>query len=152
MSDELDGDALSDRDQSTADAEQSLADLDQTSSDADQTASDHDELASERDQQAADADQALSDRSADAHPDDYARSRQARTQSSLERDVTAQARSEHVQLPAEHEWIATAAGDKIHGYAEEMAASEAAVGGPATSSVAGARLVSNQRPLACEAR
>ena len=96
--DAADAHSLSDRDQSTADADQSISDLDQTSSDADQTASERDQLASERDQQAADADQALSDSSGNDHPKDYARSREARSRSARERDITSVARSETARI------------------------------------------------------
>jgi diguanylate cyclase (GGDEF)-like protein len=109
--------SLSDCDQSIVETDQSIADLDQTSSDADQTASHRDQLAAERDQQAADEDQAVSDRSADEHPDDYARSRRARSQSALERDITAQARSETARIRDD----AAAARDRLADQRDEAA-------------------------------
>jgi diguanylate cyclase (GGDEF)-like protein len=86
---------LSDLDQTWSDTDQSDSDLDQTLSDADQRASERDQSASERDQHAADLDQAALARAqvGDDDPTSYARSRRARSQTSLERDITSQSRS-----------------------------------------------------------
>jgi diguanylate cyclase (GGDEF)-like protein len=94
---EADAQALSDRDQTVADTEQSESDLDQTASEADQEASASDQLASDRDQQAADEDQEASDRSG-VDPDGYARTKRARSKSTLDRDRTAHARSETARI------------------------------------------------------
>lgn len=91
---------LSDRDQIATDTDQTGSDLDQTTSDADQSASQRDQLASDRDQQAADRDQAVIDLDdpRGEHVEDYARSRRARSQSTLERDEVAQARAESARI------------------------------------------------------
>ena len=88
---------VSDRDQSTADADQTESDLDQTASETDQGASESDQLASERDQRAADEDQEASDRSG-VERVGYARTRRARSQSKLDRDRMAHARSETARI------------------------------------------------------
>ena len=91
---------LSDRDQIAADTDLTSSDLDQTTSDADQSASERDQLASDRDQEAADSDQAVIDGGdpRGEHVADYARSRRARSQSTLERDEVSQARSESARI------------------------------------------------------
>jgi diguanylate cyclase (GGDEF)-like protein len=91
---------LADRDQTTADADQSNADFDQTSADADQSASERDQVASDRDQEAADRDQATSELSSFEVDglEDYALSRRARSQSTLERDQTTHARTESSRI------------------------------------------------------
>jgi diguanylate cyclase (GGDEF)-like protein len=91
---------LSDGDQVAADTDQIDSDLDQTTSDADRSASDRDQMASDRDQQAADSDQAVIDGGdpRGEHVKDYARSRRARSQSTLERDEVSQARSESARI------------------------------------------------------
>jgi len=90
----------SDRDQVAADTDQTGADLDQTTSDGDESASSRDQLASDRDQAAADSDQAVIDGGdpRGEHVGDYARSRRARSQSTLERDEVSQARSESARI------------------------------------------------------
>jgi diguanylate cyclase (GGDEF)-like protein len=91
---------LSDRDQIVADTDQTSSDLDQTTSDADHSASVRDQMASDRDQQAADSDQAVIDGGdpRGEHVGDYARSRRARSQSTLERDEISQARAESARI------------------------------------------------------
>lgn len=91
---------VSDCDQIAADADQTSSDLDQTTSDADHSASVRDQIASDRDQQAADSDQAVIDAGdpRGEHVEDYARSRRARSQSTLERDEVSQARSESARI------------------------------------------------------
>ena len=91
---------FSDRDQIAADTDQTSSDLDHTTSEADQSGSVRDQMASDRDQQAADSDQAVIDRGdpRGEHVDDYARSRRARSQSTIERDEVSQARSESARV------------------------------------------------------
>ena len=95
-----DAQSLSDRDQVAADTDQTDSDLDQTTSDADESGSERDQLASDRDQRAADSDQAIIDRGdpRGEHVKDYARSRRARSQSTLDRDEVSQARSESARI------------------------------------------------------
>jgi diguanylate cyclase (GGDEF)-like protein len=95
-----DAQALSDGDQTLADADQTGSDLDQTTADADQSASERDQLASDRDQHAADDDQAASDRARDGSVNGtvYARTRRARSQSTIERDQGSQARLETARI------------------------------------------------------
>ena len=91
---------VADRDQIAADTDQTSSDLDQTTSEADRSGSLRDQLASDRDQQAADRDQAVIDGGdpRGEHVEDYARSRRARSQSTLERDEAAAARSESARI------------------------------------------------------
>jgi hypothetical protein len=94
-----DAQTLSDLDQSRADQDQTGSDLDQTTFDADQGASERDQLASDRDQDAADSDQAVIDRgNSGDYAADYARTRRARSQSTLERDEASQSRSESARI------------------------------------------------------
>jgi diguanylate cyclase (GGDEF)-like protein len=92
--------AFSDRDQVVADTDQTSSDLDQTTADADESASGRDQVASDRDQRAADDDQAVIDRGdpRGEHVEEYARSRRARSLSTLERDEISQARSESARI------------------------------------------------------
>jgi diguanylate cyclase (GGDEF)-like protein len=92
-----------DHEQVLADREQSLADSDQTLADSSQTAADRDELASVRDQLAADADQRSADQehaARDPAVDDvaYTETRRSRFQSTLDRDLSSEARSESAQV------------------------------------------------------
>lgn len=91
---------FSDRDQIAADTDQTTSDLDQTTSDSDRSASARDQMASDRDQQAADRDQAVIDGGdpRGEHVETYARSRRARSLSTLERDEISQARSESARI------------------------------------------------------
>jgi diguanylate cyclase (GGDEF)-like protein len=91
---------LSDHDQTIADSDQTGADLDQTSADADETASERDQHASDRDQNAADRDQAARAAGDDEGPDTsgYARTRRARSQGSLERDLASRTRAQTAQV------------------------------------------------------
>ena len=88
---------LSDSDQTAADSDQTESDFDQTNADADQGASESDQVASDRDQEAADDDQHASDL-AGVNREGYARTRRARSQSTLERDRASEARSHTAQL------------------------------------------------------
>jgi diguanylate cyclase (GGDEF)-like protein len=97
-------DDWSEGDQTSVDADQTGADLDQTLADADQISADRDQRAADRDQHSADIDQAAGDdgRASNIDPADYARTRQARSQSTIDRDLSAQARSDVARLRDEN--------------------------------------------------
>lgn len=90
---------LTDRGQTTSDDDQTGADFDQSFSDLDQRASDRDQRASDRDQRAADRDQ----KSAEGLQDqgevagEWADSRRARAQTTIDRDISAHVRRESAQ-------------------------------------------------------
>jgi diguanylate cyclase (GGDEF)-like protein len=83
----------SDLEQTIADGEQSESDLDQSLADADRHAAERDQRASDRDQEASDRDQAIIDHGETMVDADYERSRHARAQSTIDRVLSAQARS-----------------------------------------------------------
>lgn len=86
----------SDRTQTASDSDQTMADRDQTAADSDQAASERDQLAADRDQEFADLDYAVRARGADDEV--YARSRRGRAETSLERDLATEARSESARI------------------------------------------------------
>jgi diguanylate cyclase (GGDEF)-like protein len=96
VDDDADAQALSVLDQTTANGGQVGSEHDQTAADTDQTASERDQRASELDQEAADRDQAINDRvdGGGASREAYARSRRARSQGAIERDLASEARSQ----------------------------------------------------------
>ena len=94
--DPIDEQALADEEQTFSDVDQSLSDSDQSAADWDQTASERDQLAADRDQQSSDLDHAA--RPEGAPDEHYELSRRARSQTTLERDLSSEARSESARL------------------------------------------------------
>lgn len=80
------------RDQTRADADQTMADRDQTAADADQAASERDQDAADRDQGYADIEHAA--RAPGTSDNVYALARRGRSESTLARDLAAEARSD----------------------------------------------------------